>query len=735
MTELLDPIVLETGCQWIGPDGPNAPNSWACFRHAFRLETVSPQLLGRIAADSKYWLWTNGQLVVREGQLKRGPTPRDTYCDELDLAPYLRQGENIIAILVWYFGRNGSSHRSSGQGALLFEASAGEVKLASDSSWRARLHPAFGPSENSNPALSEWPIVFDARRDLPGWTRPGFDDSAWPRAVALGTPPCAPWNRLFRRPIPFWDDSEILPFQNQAALALPFAGGGTLVGELCQNQQVLPYLKVKAQAGREIEIQVERHPFSSRYTTRAGEQEWEVPAWGNGHSVRYSIPEGVTVLDVGYRETSYPARACGTFSSSADWMNALWKKSVTTLRVCMRDSFMDCPDRERSPWPGDSANMTELCGIAFDRRADDLIRKSFAEFESWKTPGGLLWGAVPTGRWDDDFREFPAQSQAALAVGLRDFWMHSGDKPFLEAVYPAARDYILDHFSQNEKGLVLHRGPWNTAWDKGTQSWYDWGTEINASLLDQTWLALCLATLATLAQALDKTDDAAQCQARWGRLQTFLESWWDEAAGGYRAPNFAFAPDPRGNALAALAGLIPVSRHERVAALLLQRETNSIYMEKHVIDALFALGQPDFALQRIARRYGPTLASKCSTLPERFGEEGNHAWGVGPAATLVREVVGLRPLVAGWKQFLLQPADVPLVHCAAEVPTPSGDIAATVERTQKRWKIKVSAPDGTTGVLRLPARFGQWKTKLSHAADATELRIPPGNWSVEAFEI
>ena len=50
--------------------------------------------VAQIAVDSKYWLWINGQLAVFEGGVKRGPTPKDTYYDEVDLAPFLQKGKN-----------------------------------------------------------------------------------------------------------------------------------------------------------------------------------------------------------------------------------------------------------------------------------------------------------------------------------------------------------------------------------------------------------------------------------------------------------------------------------------------------------------------------------------------------------------------------------------------------------------------------------------------------------------
>ncbi len=67
----------------------SSTNQWVAFRRSFTLAAAPSKALTRIAADSKYWLWVNGTLVVFEGGLKRGPNRTDTYYDEIDLAPYL----------------------------------------------------------------------------------------------------------------------------------------------------------------------------------------------------------------------------------------------------------------------------------------------------------------------------------------------------------------------------------------------------------------------------------------------------------------------------------------------------------------------------------------------------------------------------------------------------------------------------------------------------------------------
>ena len=76
--------------RWIGSEhSQSTPNTWLCFRKTIELPGVPGEMIANIAVDSKYWLWINGELVVFEGGLKRGPAPGATYYDRVDMAPYL----------------------------------------------------------------------------------------------------------------------------------------------------------------------------------------------------------------------------------------------------------------------------------------------------------------------------------------------------------------------------------------------------------------------------------------------------------------------------------------------------------------------------------------------------------------------------------------------------------------------------------------------------------------------
>lgn len=195
---------------WItAVENQNATNTWIAYHKSFQVSEIPKEAVAKIAVDSKYWLLVNGELVVFEGQLKRGPTPFDTYYDEVNIAPYLKKGNNRIAILSWYFGKDGFSYNSSGKAAFIFECLTPDFELISDDSWKAIIHPSFGYSDHPHPnfRLSESNIRFDARRGGFEFTGTNFNLQEWRPSKVLRNYPLEPWNELVKRPIPLWKNS------------------------------------------------------------------------------------------------------------------------------------------------------------------------------------------------------------------------------------------------------------------------------------------------------------------------------------------------------------------------------------------------------------------------------------------------------------------------------------------------------------------------------------------------
>ena len=61
--------------------------------------------------------------------------------DVVNLAPYLRKGQNDIRLLLCFFGRQGFSHVSSGQAGVIVDAPS--IGLVTDASWQSQRLQAY----------------------------------------------------------------------------------------------------------------------------------------------------------------------------------------------------------------------------------------------------------------------------------------------------------------------------------------------------------------------------------------------------------------------------------------------------------------------------------------------------------------------------------------------------------------------------------------------------------------
>ena len=699
--------------EWISLPSAQAaekPNVWCCFRKSFSLTEKPPeQAVARIACDSKYWLWVNGKLTVFEGQLKRGPTPQDTYFDRVDLAPHLKQGENVLAILVWHFGKQGMSHKDSGKLGLLLEADIDQQKIASDDSWKVRIHPAYGDTGEPHPnwRLPESNIRFDAGQDLGSWQEATFDSSSWDDAAVIGKPPCPPWNQLVERPTPLWRFGQIQNYENDDELPSS-SSGEPLVAKLPYNAQVTPYLKIDAPAGKVIDIRTDNYRGGSEFNVRAeyvttdGIQEFEALGWMNGHDVRYNIPRGIQILELGYRESGYDADFAGAFHCDNDALNLLWKKCQRTLYVNMRDTYFDCPDRERSQWWGDVTIQLHQSFYALDPRSHALSRKGILELANWQRDDGTIFSPVPAGNWNN---ELPMQMLASVGrYGFWTYYQHTSDTETIHAVYPNVRRYVIDVWQLGDDGLVAPR--------EGGWTWGDWGENKDMPLLYNGWYCLALDGLTKMAEVVGNADDVAECQRRRTSLREhFNSTFW--LGSQYRSRDYQGKTDDRGHALAVVAGLAEAKQYPAIREVLKRQRHASPYMEKYVLEALYQMGYPDDAVGRMNDRYRPMVESPLTTLWEGWGigAQGfgggsyNHAWSGGPLILLSQRAAGIRPTAPGYSRYEVLPQMGDLARIEATVHSVKGVIDVVLKKGESQFELELLSPTGAVASIGVPAEY------------------------------
>ena len=695
---------------WIAPqDQSDTLNAWTVYRKDFNLASeIDDTLISQIAVDSKYWLWVNGKLIVRNGGLKRGPTPNDTYFDNVKISS-LSKGDNSIVLLVNYFGKDGFSHNDSGQNGMLFNVVEKNIKIVSDSTWKSWPHPSFGETSAPHPnyRLPESNLLFDASKGDFSFSEPNFATDEFPNAVVISKANKTPYGKLVKRPIPHWKDFGLKNYETEFP---EIATGDTLRLKLPYNAQVSPYLRIEAKVGDTIDIRTDHYrgggPPNVRvqYVAKDGEQEFEVLGWMNGHNIHYHIPKGIKILDLKYRETGYNTEFSGSFDCNDPFYNRLWQKALRTLYITMRDTYMDCPDRERAQWWGDVVLESGESFYALDRKSDALTKKGILELLNWQRADSTIFSPVPAGNWD---KELPGQMLASVGYyGVYNYYLHTGDLETIKEVYEPVKKY-LNVWKFNENGTVkVRQGGW---------IWGDWGDNKDVQLLMNTQYHLAQKGLMKMAEALGQTTEVDSIKKEMVQFKkAFNVTFWQ--GDHYRSKNYKGATDDRSQALAVVSGLADADKFEAIFKVLQTEKHASPYMEKYVCEALFQMGQPEFALQRLKERFAKMVNHpEITTLWEGWGigKEGfgggtiNHAWSGGGLTLLSQYVAGVYPTSAAYSIFNIQPQLGDLTHVSATVPSIKGNILVNYKKKSESLEIQIEIPSNTIAKFYLPNDYDQ----------------------------
>lgn len=728
--EYNEPFQAKT--QWItSATDAGAPNQWLMFRKKFDLKRpLRQKLIARIAADSKYWLYINGELVVFEGQLKRGPTPTDTYYEEIDISKYVKKGENTIAVLLWHWGRDGYCHKNSGMAGFLFEAHNKQVSWVTDQTWKYHRSDAYGETGAPIPnyRLPEFNIRYTSKAKYDGWMLPGYNDDYFTNAVVAGPAGSAPWNKLWKRPFPQWKNSGVVEYTN--ALSYPFVSDGTVIAmDLPVNYTITPYMQIEApEAGVTIDIRTDNYKGGSEYNvrteyvTRAGIQEFETWGYMNGHQVLYSIPKGIKVLKLGYRRTSFPTEHIGSFQSDDPFLNKLWQKALNTMDINMRDAIQD-PDRERAQWWGDVVIVLGEIFYTCDNNGTQAIKKAMMNLLEWQREDASIYSPVPAGSWHG---ELPQQTLASIGkFGFWHYYRYTSDKMFLEYAYPGIVRY-MNLWKTDTNGLVVHRpglsekGKEHLFWD-----WTDWGSNIDVALSENAWYYMALESLHNMAKVLGYTEDATRYEHQRKTLkEAFNTVFWNGKV--YHSPSYQGPTDDRGNGLAVVAGLADSNQWKTIKTLLDNTFYAGPYLEKYILEAYFLMNDAKGGINRMKARYKNMVASPLTTLWEGWGVGSgtygggsyNHGWSGGPLTLMSQYIAGVEPGNDGFTSVLIKPQMGTLKSVQCKVPHKTGIISVNLTKsTSGKLRAVIVLPAGLKGTFE----WNNQKVQLKGGSQVIEI--------------
>jgi alpha-L-rhamnosidase len=652
-----------------------------------------------------------------------------------DVTGLLRAGPNAIGGWLadgWYRGRLGfgAGQRCvyGGQTALLAQlevrcADGSTVVVTTDEDWRGAPSPitATGLYDGER---------YDARREPPGWSAPGFDDSGW---LPVRTQPFD----VERLVAP--DGPPVRRTESIRPVSIGTSPSGKAIVDFGQNLTGRVRIRVSGEAGRvvrlrhaevlqggELCVRPLRHARAcDEYTLRGDAvEEWE-PRF-TIHGFRYVEVTGwpglLTVDDLTAVVCHTDLTRTGWFACSDPLLERLHDNVVWSMRGNFVDVPTDCPQRdERLGWTGDLAVFAPTATFLYD--CAGTVSSWLADLDAEQREFGTVPFYVPWVELLGPPRPAAVWGDAAVIVPWT-LYQRYADLGALRSQYRSMRAWV-DQIA----ALAGERRLWDSGFQFG--DWLDpaappdrpGAARTDPYLIATAYHAFSTRVLAEIAALLGEVDDHRRYTTHATEV---CDAWGDE----FVTPNGRLASDAQTAYVVALTtGLLEKANQRDRAG---QRLVELVEADDHhvgtgfvgtplICDALTAVGAEDTAYRLLMQRgcpswlYPVTMGATTiwerwdSLLPDGTVNPGemtsfNH-YALGAVADwLHRTVAGLAPAAPGYRRIAVRPRPGGgLSHAGATHDSPYGRIEVAWSLSSGRLKVTVTVPPGTTALVQLPA--------------------------------
>ena len=743
--------------RFIAPPAKRAADA-ACplFRKEFTLNSKPQSATLRIIGLGDYEVSLNGQpLAATAINQPWSEYEKTLYYRDFDLTPALGAGPNCLGVMLynsfWHnpnppagrYNKIGAQRTTAEPYLLCAEITATQkdgtvVRIGTDGSW----HLTDGPVIFSHIYAGE---DFDARRQLPGWDRVGFDDRNWQTARETAAPAARLEPQLFPNVATFAHQKPVSI--KPAQVTVPHATAQPEAPAMAEPPASLYTFPQNMAA--QLRVELEGGKAGDRVSFRCGEHKnaqdrlfgnyvlsCEVITdgqpltrqWGSFYvgmqfvevtgAVQPGLPNPLglpVVRSLELVDVRAALPEAGTFNTSSDLYNGTHRIIDAAMRANMSWVMTDCPHREKFGW----LECSYLLAPSFQYRYDcrTWIAKIIRDVRDAQEPSGRVRTVAPGyPKFGDGFQWTVEWGATAALLPWRHYEWY-GDVNILRDNFEMMRrftDYI-----QTEAKDGLAPG--------GLGDWYDYGhgqapgpsrfTPTNLSAT-ATW-ALSARAVAQAAEVLGRPEEAKKYHALHARIAAdFQRHFQDPVTRKLRhkgSPQCA-------NAMALCAGVVAAADRALLVDDLIADLEKRNYQQTagdvghvYVIRALAEAGRSD-VLHRVYSRdgvgsYGGILKKGLTSLPETWDammdgyQSLNHCmlghvmeWYYGYVGGIRQPAGGI-----GWKKIIIAPNPGALTHAECTVETPAGRVVSRWRVDGKQFRLETEIPKGVEAVAILPS--------------------------------
>jgi alpha-L-rhamnosidase len=588
--------------------------------------------------------------------------------------------------------------------------------IATDTSWKT----ATGPILESDILMGE---VYDARKEMPGWSSPGFDDAAWPAAV------CKTGTNAKIEPHP---GVPVRPLTMVSPKSVTEQQPGVFIFDLGQNISGVVRLKVKGQAGDKVRIRyAEVLHNDGRLSTEnlrcaravdtyilkgdpAGE-EWtpEFTYHGFQYVELTGFPgtpgkEAVTGI-VLHSDTPYHGR----FTCSDPMLNKLYENMVWTQRANFFEMPTDCPQRdERMGWTGDAQIYVRAATFNADIAAFYTKWLRDLNDDQWDYGAYPAYAPRPLARPNE---HHAAGWMDAGVICPWTIWQTYGDTRVIKEHWRKMQDFMLWRKVRDPelKGATD---------DCGFGDWLSLGdVKTPIAFIDLAYHAYDARLMAEMAAAIGHQQQAAGYRQHAAKAAAAFQQLYLKPDGTLAIHNQS------AYAMALFMGLIPEAQRAAAAGHLAglvtangNKMTTGFLGTRPLLPALSAHGHHDLSGILIQQRefpsWGYEVDNGATTIWERWNSyikgQGVHDPGMNSFSHyafgavcewMMSELAGIDRAAVGFDRIRIAPRPTgTLTSASASTMTRHGELACAWKIENGDFEVRVTIPPNTTADVVLP---------------------------------
>jgi alpha-L-rhamnosidase len=606
---------------------------------------------------------------------------------------------------------------------LRVEYSDGSVaQVVSDESWKLT---SDGPILTSGEFDGE---EYDARKELRGWDKNGFDDRTW-QPARLVSPP-GKLSAQMTQPIRVTETLR--------PISIKEAKPGVFIFDLGQNMVGWCRLKVKGPTGASVQMRfaetlnpdgtlymanLRGAQVTDTYTLRGkGAEIWE-PRF-TYHGFRYveltGYPGKATLESLEGRVVNDDLPIAGGFESSNELLNQVYRNVLWGTRGNYRSIPTDCPQRdERQGWLGDRSE--ECRGESFLFNISSFYPKWLQDISDAQRDSGSIPDVAPA-YWPiySDNVTWPSTLVTAPGVLHRQY----GDLSPIAERYESVKKWLnyMKGFFTN--GIIARDsyGDWCVPpEDLKLIHSKDSARQTDKALLATSYFYYDVKLMERYATLLGKTDDA-----------THFSQWADEVKTAFNQKflNRDLGQYDNGSQTSCVLplafGLVPADQQMKVFERLVDKIENEtkghigtgLIGGQHLMRVLSDNGRADLAYRIASQKdypgWGYMISQGATTIWELWNgntadptmNSGNHVMLVGDLIIWFYEClagIAADPERPGFKHIVMKPHPVgDLKFVKANHRSPYGLIVSDWRKEGGKFDWKVEVPANTTATVYVP---------------------------------